>query len=462
MIPLVDPASYYEEDFHRHEFFMEGELVATIEFDDLEDERNGIWCEVTVYWHLGGMSEPVIAYERANLQNRTSGGIKSIKAKLKDDGYEADWERGFDTTIFRSIKEYRGASSSQGEWLEWRESTPDDNPYLLKPFIAKAGVSLIYAPMGSNKSMFVVKLGMGVATGDGIWGVKPLNKGPVLYVDFEDTPEPHRFRLTAFARSQGMEPDDLKGLIYHVRVTRSLRDARRKIRKLVRDLGIILVIIDSIGLARASDVSGSEATIKLFKMFSALDTPVLAVDHMTKEDNKRVWTGRMDAREATPIGSQFTQSSARLAWFMNLLPDSTDEHKKFNLYNTKNNHGKTVTPFGMTLDITNDDNDQIHEAEFKLSTMPFFIPKIDGTGELQLTKEMEMLKSHFLEGRDTNGVVTALTPAQIVRLSGVTGSTVRPKLTESLYWEKISGSSQYRITPDGLETAIARWGDDIE
>ncbi len=460
MIPLADPASYYEEDFHRHEFFVESDHICTIEFDDIEDERGGVWCEVTVYWHLDDNPEPVIAYERANLQNRTAGGIKSIKAKLEKDGYLADWEKGFDTAIFRTITEYRGASSSQGEWLEWRDSTPDDNPYLLKPFIARSGVSLVYAPMGSNKSMFVVKLGMGVATGDGVFGMEPLEKGPVLYVDFEDTPEPHRFRLTAFARSQGMEPDDLKGLIYHVRVTRSLKDARRKLRKLVRDLGIMLVIIDSIGLARASDVSGSEATIKLFKMFSALGTAVLAVDHMTKEDNKRVWKGQMDPREATPIGSQFTQSSARLGWFMNLLPDSTGQHKKFNLYNTKNNHGPTHAPIGMTLDLTSDDNDQIHLAEFKLMGMEFFVPKVgrDGSG---LTKEMEMLRSHFKQGRDTNGEITALTSTAIAKLSSVNANTVRGTLRDTDLWEQVSGSKEYMLTTDGLEIAVNMWGDDV-
>ncbi|RLB68534.1 MAG: hypothetical protein DRH08_00675 [Deltaproteobacteria bacterium] len=453
MIPLTNPKSDYEEDYHRHNFFSEdGSHLATIEFDDIEDEGSGkLFCEIAVYCRIGITSErPLIAFERVNLLNRGAarGWLMSIVGKLNDMG-SLNWEQGLDFAVHETIVNYR-SSSSDGRWATWGDDN-GDAPYLLRPFIANTGVTVLYGPPGSNKSMLALRLALGIATGDGYNGEKPLRTGPVMYVDFEDEARTHEYRLAAMARELNMEPKDVEELIWHERITRNLKDAKRRLRRIVRDREVALVIIDSIGLARAADVSGSEATIKLFKMFGQLGASVLAIDHMTKEDNKRVWTGKMDAREATPIGSQFTQSSARLAWFMNVMPQSTSSTKQVNLYNTKHNHTPKHDPIGMTIRLAWNRNDILTGVKFEINEGSHDSIVADA---MKMTKAQELLLWHFKQQREEGGVIPMT--LKDMGQSGINSSTIRGIVTEktsAIWWEPVPGSKQHAISTDGLEAA---------
>ena len=454
MIPLQSPESKYEEDYHRHEFYSEDrQHLATIEFDDIEDEGSGkLFCEIAVYCHIGTTTDrPLIAFERVNLLNRGAarGWLSGVVGKLNDVG-ALNWEQGLDFAVHETIVNYR-STSSDGMWAAWGDNN-EESPYLLRPFIANSGVTVLYGPPGSNKSMFALRLGLGVANGDGYNGEKPLRTGPVMYVDFEDEVATHEYRLSAMAREMGLEPKDVEGLIWHERITRNLKDAKRKLRRIVRDKGIVMVVIDSIGLARAADVSGSEATIKLFKMFAQLNVPILAIDHMTKEDNKRVWTGKMDAREATPIGSQFTQSSARLAWFMNVMPQSTAKSKQVNLHNTKHNHTPQHSVIGMTIKLGWNDNDILTSAKFTANNRSFDAVVADA---LSMSKAQELLLWHFTQQREGGGVIPMTLSA--MKRSDINSSTIRGIVTEkgsSSWWRQVTGSKQYTLSDDGLEAAI--------
>lgn len=451
MIPLTEPKSTYEEDYHEHKFFGEDDvLLATIEFDDIDEEGSGkLFCEIAVWCHIGHDSDrPLIAFERVNLLNRGAarGWLASVTAKLGIIG-SLDWEQGLDYAVHESIVAYR-SQSSEGDWLERGDSEAGD-PYLLRPFIAATGVSLLYGSHGSNKSMLALQWGMGIATGQGFNGKSPTRTGPVLYVDFEDSPEPHQYRLSAIADTMKLTEEQITNLVWHERVKGNLRDARRRLRRLVRDEGFALVIVDSIGLARAADVSGSEATIKLFKMFNQLGASILALDHMTKEDNKRVATGRMDYREATPIGSQFTQSSARLAWFINLLPQSTGKLKKANLYNTKHNHTPQHSPVGLTITLDWNDRDLLTEIRFDTAETAFEALVQDA---MSLTKAQELLVWHFRQQRGEPKQVIPMTTTEL-GASGLNASTIRGAVKEKGWWEQVAGSKQYILTAEGLEAA---------
>lgn len=450
MIPLDNPTSHHEEDFHSHDFFTdEGDHVCTIEFDDLEDERGGLWGEMSVTWHLGQQGAmPFIAFERVNLLTKT-GAIGKVVARLEGSSYLANWQQGMDVAIYRTIVAYRG-SSSEGDWMEWIEGSAEDTPFLLFPWISAAGTTVLFGPPGSNKSMFALRLSLAVALGDEIFGHKPIRSGPVMYLDFEDDRNPQEFRITAFAREMGMEPEDLKGLVYHEKVTKNLKAASRRIRRLVRELGIVMVVVDSIGRARGGDVSASDVTIKMFESLAQLRVPVLAIDHMTKEENKRVWTNTYDAREAMPIGSVYTQASTRLGWFMNVLPDSTDTHKKYNCYNTKHNHVPEQDTRGLEFKASSDEWGNIHNAAFSVNRMSHYVAPV-----VKRNKQTDLLLWHFSQQREDLKVIP-LTLKDMDR-SGISSSTIRNTVTDkrSEWWEKVKGAgSLYVLSVLGLEVAI--------
>ena len=450
MIPLLKPTSHYEDDYHEHDFFTDdGDLICSIEFDGIEEGRNGaLDCDLIVTWHLGIKNAIPVVMERVNLMARTRGNLASAIGKLeKDDAYIANWSVGFEKVVYDSIMQWRGAAV-EGSFLEMVEPTEDDSPFLLAPWISSTGTTVLFAPPGSNKSMFALYLSLAIAKDEELWGEKPKKSGPVLFVDFEDEKAPHQFRFSAMARDLGLEPEDVKGLIYHERVTRSLKMAKRRIRKLVRDLGCPLVVVDSISRARGSDVSSSEATVKLFEMFAQFGVPVLAIDHMTKEENKRVWTSNYDPREAQPLGSGVTQNSVRLGWMMNVLPGDTPTLKKYNLYNTKANNVVQQTTRGLTFKASSDEWGTIYGASFELASMSHYVAQTK-----EGDKGLVMLRWHLAEQRK-DGSPMGFTGTQIAAGSGVNRNTVAAKLRDSGWWEKLSSSHEYRLTDAGMEAAL--------
>ena len=78
----------------------------------------------------------------------------------------------------------------------------DSNPALLAPFIAKSGITLIYADSSAGKSMFVLAAALSVATGIQFLEKPPEEKGNVLYLDYEDTKETLAERSSALLAGQ--------------------------------------------------------------------------------------------------------------------------------------------------------------------------------------------------------------------------------------------------------------------
>jgi len=452
MIPLTDPVSEYEEDFHRHEFYGdEGTHLATIEFDGIEDDKGGLWCEVAVWVRVGSSNDrPLISFEKVNLLTKAGNTGAMLNRLIKTDAGSVNWEQGFTDAVGLTVTAFR-TQSSEGDWME-KGVRDGATPYLLKPFILKSGVTLLFGKHGDGKSMLALRWGLGIATGKGFGGELPERTGPILYVDIEDTKEPHELRMAAMQVSLNISDDEMSHLVWHERVSGNIKDARRRLKRLVRDKGFALVIIDSVGLARGGDVSASEPTIKLFKLFNQLGVPVLALDHVTKEDGKRSSTGNMDHREATPIGSQFTQSSARLAWYIQVLPQSTAKLKKLNLFNTKHNHTPQHVPIGLSTKLDWDEHHNITEVYHK----------VDGSAhdeivasEMQLHKHQKLLLWHFKQQRE-GGHVIPMTLTEMTKGSGVNGSTLRGIVTEkqAMWWEQLPKSKQYILSPEGMETAM--------
>jgi len=450
---MSDPQPTFEDDFHRHEFYEGDDHVATIEFDDIGDERGGIWCETTVYYHMGGRAEPIISFERANLQNKTTGALKSIKMRLEEVAPGVNWSDALVAAAGTTITEYR-TSSSEGGFLDVLDPDAADakDPYLLRPFVAATGTSIIYGKHGSAKSMIAVRISATVITGKPLFGEVPQHTGPVLYVDFEDSPEPHQYRMFAIAMGMDIKPEKLNGMLYHERVSRNMKDARRRLRRVIREEGIVLVVVDSIGLARASDVSGSEATIKLFKMFGTLDTPVLALDHMSKENNTRAASGKLKQEDMSPIGSQFTESSSRLGWGVVMMPQSTAQRKVLNLYNTKHNHMPEQDPMSINIDMAWNEKSLLTKVIF--TKRDEFAHAVIADG-LRLSNVQELLVYHFTQQRDDGKVI----PMSFKHLSdgsgqpyGSVSSYVGTRNKE--WWEKVPGSKLYILSPLGMEMAM--------
>lgn len=178
--------------------------------------------------------------------------------------------------------------------------------WLLEPFLAERAISMIYGAGGSAKSVVAEFFAVIVASGEELAGLKVSEPGPVLVLDWEDDAETWAERLRAICRSVDIDPDSLD--IAHQRMTTSLHDSAREIRKKAATIEARLIIIDSVGMASGGDPNDAGAIIRCLLAARSLRIPVLAIHHLAKDVKNPVASG--------PYGSVYASNEVRLSFFV--------------------------------------------------------------------------------------------------------------------------------------------------
>lgn len=185
---------------------------------------------------------------------------------------------------------------------------PTGSRYLLAPLVALDGATVWAADGGTGKSVLALAVALSVASGRSLLGTAPRQVGPVLYLDWEADAGTHRDRLWALWRAlEGDEPPPLEAVRY-ISQTASLHELAPVLRRRVVETGAVLVVVDSLGLARGGAPEDAEATIRTFRALRSLSVPVLAIDHISKAQREGL------VKHKTAIGSVYTRNSARLVW----------------------------------------------------------------------------------------------------------------------------------------------------
>lgn len=302
------------------------EVKVKVMFERILDGDNGaIWCEARAIIQIGESRNAVIPPSRTNLMNASRGGSgwKGLVATLSDMATEIRWDEAIAEGVTKAIEHYRNGERERQ--LETEGITPE-HPFLLEPFIASTGTSVFYGEGGTGKSLIVLAMAVVVASGKPLFGYLPHLTGPVLYFDYEDDHQVHEERLAAILKGADIE---LVHPIFHRSLVAKVSQSQASMRRSVTDRKAVLAVLDSIGMGRGGSATGAEDTIRLFRALRSLQVPVLAVDHVTKDDKK-------ESDISTPYGSIYTVNSARLLWGAVAL---TDEPlvKYLGLTNTKTN-----------------------------------------------------------------------------------------------------------------------------
>jgi RecA-family ATPase len=333
---------FHDDDYHTYTMISDaGQEICRFEVDRVYEDKGAVWGEVTV-WYLfdGEPKAPVIAHKRTNMLTATRPGEKDLVAAAEI----WPWEEFYEAVMGRTV-------SAQRKPAPPTRLTPINDsgataPFLVEPFILSKGVSLMFGPGGTGKSMIGLAFAVAVASGRTVLGRKPSATGPVLYVDYEDTQAVHQLRLNGLLEGLNMTEDDLIHPIMYLKPKTSVSKMRREFSTHMREIQPVLVIVDSVGLGRGGDAMGSEETIRFFQTLNTLDTAVLGIDHMTKDDTR---SGKM----LTPYGSVYTVNSVRLAWAIKAIDASTDVVRYLNLIQTKRNNVAAHEPVGVTMEFHN-------------------------------------------------------------------------------------------------------------
>lgn len=204
-------------------------------------------------------------------------------------------------------------------------------PFLVQFIIPAKKPTILYGAGGVGKSIFAASLAVAVQTGTPFLGLK-VQQAEVLYLDWETDEEDIASRVRAAAAGMGVSVPDLR----YSSLVRPIEDRVAPLARYVAEEKIGFVIIDSVGMAMSAAKDGgdaSETAIRFFRALRALDSAVLAIDHVSGEDMRR---GRSGAGK--PYGSVYKWNSARNAYELRERkePDAdgvhlTLKHRKTNI-----------------------------------------------------------------------------------------------------------------------------------
>jgi hypothetical protein len=265
--------------------------------------------------------------------------------QLADREPEVDWVGMLEQVASLSLQRWRTGEPP----VDLRTLDRPEHPrWLLSPFIEFGGPTILFADGGTGKSTFAVAIAVSVASGRAlVTDRSPTKTGSVLYCDWETDAYVPRERAHAIARAAEV---DLKtsAPIYYQRSVAPLHEAASGIRRRIAELGIVLVVVDSLGPARGGDPNSAEATIKTLNAARSLEVPVLFVDHVTKDNNGRT--------QRKPFGSVYSNNLARLTWAVGKDQPPESSRLALTLTHEKGNNGVMLGRRGYYVDFQGDDD----------------------------------------------------------------------------------------------------------
>ncbi len=330
--------------------------------DGLHESRGDLNCEMTV--RTAAPFPGLLRQAKFNL-SATRTRTEWIKT-LTEREPEIDWYSAIEQACTLALRRWRDGSP----FIDLSQVEPrGEDIYLLRPFVIEGAASGVFADGGTGKSLFALAAAVSVATGTNLLGFSPSRVGPVLYLDWEWDEEAHAERLQALGVGYGIEiPEEA---IFYRREMASINEAAANIRAFIAAKGIVMVVVDSLGMARGGEPESAELTIKTFATMRTFGVPVLFVDHVAKHSTDK----------SHSFGSVYTRNSARLMWRMDAEEAETMGPKRIGLVNTKWNR-RFVKARGLLLEIESDEMDRMISCRFDDCEPPLITVKTTGQRQL--------------------------------------------------------------------------------
>jgi AAA domain len=317
---------------------------------------------------------------------------------------------------FSSFHSPRGYESDENKTpadVVWFHELGEPKPrrHVIEKIVPKGYPVVGFGAGGVAKSLIMLAGGIGMASTSGVeeWlGYKILERGPVLYLDFElDQDEQHR-RVRDLCEGMGVPIP--KKLAYLSGVGLSTPEAFGRAYAFMEEYEPVAAIIDSVGLAMLGDMERSKDVLAFFREYvdpfrRAGVTPFL-VDH----------EGKLQAgekhKDKSPFGSANKAWSARSV--LQFILDEYDEATStigLQVRHTKANFTGKIKPFGV--DVT------FEQGKIAIRTKEL--------------PDAELMEEEHLPVRDRILAALELEPQTIddlVRLTGAAKGTIYNKLSD--------------------------------
>lgn len=313
--------------------------------DRLHQEKDGLKCELTVT----SSRPPQVGLLRQGNFNVSAPTTRSQWEKaLEQRMPDVDWYVAMEQLCALTLKRWRDGEPVQDlAVVEGRSSAP----FLLPPFIVEGAATVLFAEGGTGKSLLALAMGVSVATCVDVLDSVPTRIGPVLYLDWEWDAESHAERLKAICAGLGMDPPEK--LIHYRHEVAPIWEAAPAIRRIIAELGIVFVIVDSLGFARGGEPESADLTLKTFAALRTFGVPVLCLDHVAKNATDKRYS----------FGSVYTTNAARMTWRAEAVKTEGESRIKVGLSNQKAN-GRFQKPRGYMIEMDIDSDDKLLSARF--------------------------------------------------------------------------------------------------
>jgi len=346
-IEFGEPTIHENKSEYGYEWERGGNPMMRVMVSDVRNEGDNIYGEFTVWWLLDmplGV-RPIQPKTTLKLNTSNYQGWRSIPSALSKRFPNVDFEGAMTIVVDETMSRFEKGEDNIRLGL-----SEDDGgaPFILKPFIANAGTTVMYGEGGLSKSLIALAMAISVSSGVPIFGREPTLAGPVMYFDYEDDSRAHDVRMRALCHSFGIPLNEVE--VYHHALAAKVTTAKREMTKRAEEVGAVLGILDSVGMGRGGSAIASEDTIRMFRALREVGIPFLAVDHVSKAEKEK------NGADVSAYGSVYTMNSARLAWSLVRQATGKDEDLiQIHAVNTKANHVKKAPPQTIAIRYRNDD-----------------------------------------------------------------------------------------------------------
>jgi hypothetical protein len=304
------------------------ELGIEIEVDRLRRDRNELIGELAVRCGLAGA---LIVEQSGTLSvadlNLSSARARTERARLLSvrakTGAAVDWNGLMEDFCQRVFEAERTGLSA----VDLREipapSVDNDTFNVLGLAVPKRHPAILFGDGGTAKSYFALYFA-GCLAEDGL---------SVALFDWELAGDDHRDRL------ERLFPDGMPRILY-ARCERPLVHEVDRLRRIVRDNGIIYSVFDSAAFACDGPPEAAEVAGRYFRAVRQIGGGSLHVAHVSRSENA----------DQKPFGSVFWHNGARSTWNVKTAESSNGtDVLTVGMFNRKANLSRLCPPIGVNL-----------------------------------------------------------------------------------------------------------------
>ena len=213
-------------------------------------------------------------------------------------------------------------------------------PYLLRPMLPDGEITLMFGPRESGKSylalLFALCCELPWHDNPCGWSV-PSKPTKVLYLDWEMSERGLGWRLKQLSDGMGISPTNL----FYQECRRPMADLAEGLANEVRERGIGLLIMDSVGMAARGELNSPETALELYRSIRMLGISSLLIAHTAKNKESGL---------RTVFGSSFFENYPRQIIEVRKSQETDASGFDVGLYHYKCNIDRKFAPLGLRFD----------------------------------------------------------------------------------------------------------------